>query len=87
MGRLTLQATAFAMPRTSPAIPPDPYCFVDREHFIIRDHTTGQVIGVDGGLAITWSFSRWALNFNASQPAWRSSASSMRPEPRCGMHE
>ena len=53
MDRLTLQATAFAMPRTSPAFPPGPYRFIDREYFIIRYRTKGQVIAVDGGLAIT----------------------------------
>ncbi len=49
MDRVTLQELAFAMPRTSPAIPPGPYRFVDREYFIIRDRTTGQVIAVAGG--------------------------------------
>ncbi len=49
MGRLTLQATVFAMQRTGPAIPPGPYRFVDREYVIIRDRTTGQVIAVAGG--------------------------------------
>jgi hypothetical protein len=37
MDRVTL--TAFAIPPTSPAFPPGPYRFVDREYFIIRYRT------------------------------------------------
>ena len=39
MDRTTLRKTAFAMPPTSPAFPPGPYRFVDREYFIIRYRT------------------------------------------------
>ena len=34
-----LRKTAFAMPPTSPAFPPGPYRFVDRQYFIIRYRT------------------------------------------------
>jgi acetoacetate decarboxylase len=34
-----LRKTAFAMPSTSPAFPPGPYRFVNREYFIIRYRT------------------------------------------------
>src|SRR5260221_3481963 len=35
----TLRKSAFAMPPSSPAFPPGPYRFVDREYFIIRYRT------------------------------------------------
>ena len=34
-----LRKTAFAMPPTSPAFPPGPYRFVDRQYFIIKYRT------------------------------------------------
>ena len=37
-------ATAFAMPLTSPAFPPGPYRFVDREYFIIRYRTDPEAL-------------------------------------------
>lgn len=36
MDQATLRKNAFAMPPTSPAFPPGPYRFVDREYFVIR---------------------------------------------------
>ncbi len=39
MDRTTLRKQAFAMPPTSPAFPPGPYRFVNREYFIIRYRT------------------------------------------------
>jgi acetoacetate decarboxylase len=39
MDGATLRKSAFAMPPTSPAYPPGPYRFVDREYFIIRYRT------------------------------------------------
>lgn len=39
MDQVTLRNSAFAMPPTSPAYPPGPYRFVDREYFIIRYRT------------------------------------------------
>jgi len=39
MDQATLRRTAFAMPPTSPAFPPGPYRFVDRQYFIIRYRT------------------------------------------------
>ena len=44
MDRTTLRKTAFAMPPTSPAFPPGPYRFVDREYFIIRYRTDPQAL-------------------------------------------
>lgn len=44
MDRMTFRETAFAMPRTSPAFPPGPYRFVDREYFIIRYRTDPQAL-------------------------------------------
>jgi hypothetical protein len=35
----TVRTTAFAMPLTSPAFPPGPYRFVNREYFIIQYRT------------------------------------------------
>ncbi|WP_076864318.1 acetoacetate decarboxylase [Bradyrhizobium mercantei] len=35
----TVRTTAFAMPLTSPAFPPGPYRFIDREYFIIQYRT------------------------------------------------
>ncbi|HVJ33343.1 MAG TPA: acetoacetate decarboxylase [Terriglobia bacterium] len=39
MDQFTLRNSAFAMPPSSPAFPPGPYRFVDREYFIIRYRT------------------------------------------------
>lgn len=39
MNQLTLHKRAFAMPLTSPAFPPGPYRFVDRQYLIIRYRT------------------------------------------------
>ena len=39
MDRTTLRATVFTMPSTSPAFPPGPYRFVDREYFIVSYRT------------------------------------------------
>ena len=39
MDRMTLRNHAFAMPPSSPAFPPGPYRFVNREYFIIRYRT------------------------------------------------
>jgi acetoacetate decarboxylase len=39
MNQMNLRKTALAMPPTSPAFPPGPYSFVDRQYFIIRYHT------------------------------------------------
>jgi acetoacetate decarboxylase len=39
MDGTTLPKVAFAMPPTSPAFPPGPYRFVDRQYFIIRYRT------------------------------------------------
>lgn len=39
MDQKTLRHHAFAMPPTSPAFPPGPYRFVDRQYFIIRYRT------------------------------------------------
>src|SRR5260221_8378440 len=39
MDQATLRNSAFAMPPSSPAFPPGPYRFVDREYFIIRYRT------------------------------------------------
>jgi len=44
MDRVTLRRQAFAMPPTSPAFPPGPYRFVDREYFIIRYRTDPEVL-------------------------------------------
>ena len=44
MDRVTLRKTAFAMPVTSPAFPPGPYRFVDREYFIIRYRTDPEAL-------------------------------------------
>ena len=39
-----LRKTAFAMPPTSPAFPPGPYRFVDRQYFIIRYRTDPEAL-------------------------------------------
>lgn len=39
MDQATLRRSAFAMPPTSPAFPPGPYRFVDRQYFIIKYRT------------------------------------------------
>jgi acetoacetate decarboxylase len=39
MNESEIKARAFAMPLTSPAFPPGPYRFVNREFFIITDRT------------------------------------------------
>lgn len=39
MNESEIKARAFAMPLTSPAFPPAPYRFVNREFFIITHHT------------------------------------------------
>jgi acetoacetate decarboxylase len=44
MDRTTLRKSAFAMPPTSPAYPPGPYRFVDREYFIIRYRTDPEAL-------------------------------------------
>lgn len=40
----TVRKTAFAMPLTSPAFPPGPYRFVDRQYFIIRYRTDPEAL-------------------------------------------
>jgi len=40
----TLRDSAFAMPPSSPAFPPGPYRFVDREYFIIRYRTDPEAL-------------------------------------------
>jgi acetoacetate decarboxylase len=44
MDRMTLRQNAFAMPPVSPAFPPGPYRFVNREYFIIRYRTDPDVL-------------------------------------------
>jgi acetoacetate decarboxylase len=44
MDRATLRESAFAMPPTSPAFPPGPYRFVDRQYFIIRYRTDPEAL-------------------------------------------
>jgi acetoacetate decarboxylase len=44
MDRMTLRKHAFAMPPSSPAFPPGPYRFVDREYFIIRYRTDPEAL-------------------------------------------
>ena len=44
MDRETVRKTAFAMPLTSPAFPPGPYRFVDRQYFIIRYRTDPEAL-------------------------------------------
>lgn len=44
MDRSTLRSSAFAMPPTSPACPPGPYRFVDRQYFIIRYRTDPEAL-------------------------------------------
>jgi acetoacetate decarboxylase len=39
MTEVEIRKCAFAMPLTSPAFPPGPYRFVDREYFIITYRT------------------------------------------------
>jgi acetoacetate decarboxylase len=39
MKQLTVRNTALAMPLTSPAFPPGPYRFIDREYFVIQYRT------------------------------------------------
>src|ERR687887_2510027 len=39
-----LRKTAFAMPPTSPAFPPGPYRFVDRQYFIIQYRTDPEAL-------------------------------------------
>jgi acetoacetate decarboxylase len=40
----TVRKTAFAMPLTSPAFPPGPYRFVDRQYFIIKYRTDPEAL-------------------------------------------
>jgi len=35
---------AFAMPLTSPAYPPGPYRFIDREYFIVTYHSDADIL-------------------------------------------
>lgn len=44
MDQATLRERAFAMPPSSPAFPPGPYRFVDREYFIIRYRTDPEAL-------------------------------------------
>jgi acetoacetate decarboxylase len=44
MDAKTVRETAFAMPLTSPAFPPGPYRFVDRQYFIIRYRTDPEAL-------------------------------------------
>jgi acetoacetate decarboxylase len=44
MDRATLRTSAFAMPPTSPAYPPGPYRFVNREYFIVRYRTDPEIL-------------------------------------------
>jgi len=44
MDRTTLRNHAFAMPPSSPAYPPGPYRFVNREYFIIRYRTEPEAV-------------------------------------------
>ena len=44
MDRTTLRERAFAMPPTSPAFPPGPYRFIDRQYFIIRYRTDAEAL-------------------------------------------
>jgi len=44
MDRATLRKSAFAMPPISPAFPPGPYRFVDRQYFIIRYRTDPEAL-------------------------------------------
>ena len=44
MDRVTLRKTAFAMPLTSPAFPPGPYRFIDREYLIITYRTDKEAL-------------------------------------------
>ncbi|MET1026338.1 MAG: acetoacetate decarboxylase [Dongiaceae bacterium] len=44
MDQETVRKTAFAMPLTSPAFPPGPYRFVDREYFIIQYRTDPEAL-------------------------------------------
>lgn len=44
MNGTTLRPRPFAMPATSPAYPPGPYLFVNREYFIIRYRTDSQAL-------------------------------------------
>jgi acetoacetate decarboxylase len=44
MDGTTLRQRAFAMPTTSPAYPPGPYRFVNREYFIIRYRTDPEAL-------------------------------------------
>ena len=44
MDETILRPRPFAMPASSPAYPPGPYCFVNREYFIIRYRTDPEVL-------------------------------------------
>ena len=44
MDARTVRETAFAMPLTSPAFPPGPYRFVDREYLIITYRTDPEAL-------------------------------------------
>ena len=59
---------AFAMPLTSPAFPPGPYRFVDREFLIITYRTDPDALRARGARAARGRSSRWSSTSSSACP-------------------
>ena len=80
MRETEVRERAFAMPLTSPAYPPGPYRFIDREYLIITYRTDpAKLRGGRAGAARGRRSSRWSNTSSSACPIPPASATTPRP--------